>query len=112
MLRPTAICKSVIKISVNINVSSSTTFLEHTVWVEGLKGERVDGCCPRCAKSFPLNVEALRDNAEVRCWHCHEPSKAYQHLEGAVPGLRREMLRPALNEVHERVRQQLKRHFK
>lgn len=86
--------------------------MEHTLWLEGIRGNRVEGCCPTCGKSFPVEVEALRENAEVRCWHCHEPSTAIDLLGEAFPGLHQEMLQPAIDDMLKDLKNQLKGLFK
>lgn len=106
MQKPTVICKSLIELSVRIEASNSSSYLESLIWVEGGQGIRTEGTCPNCHKSFPIAISAVQSNSEIRCWHCHLPEEALNFLIESHPGLKEDLVRPAIDELLKSIKDQ------
>ena len=91
--------KGFLEIKMQIQMSDRTMPLEHTLWLECFRGNKIDVSCVWCRKSFLLTREQLQDNSTVRCWHCREENEALSALCEAHPGLLEEMLRPATQQL-------------
>lgn len=106
------VCKDLLEIQVEIRMDTSSSYLTQTVWLEGVHGSRLEGTCPWCRRSFLLDHSNVRDNAEVRCWHCGVATEGLELLHGAHPGLLSELMAPALDELLSGIQQQLRRAFR
>lgn len=112
MPEPLNICKSFLEVKVKIEMSTSSSFLEHSLWLEGVRGNRLEGCCLWCSKSFLIELDAVEANAEVRCWHCGLASEGLSLLAEANPGLTQELMSPAISELLNDIQKSLSRVFR
>lgn len=96
MTMPVLICKPLLEVNVQIETDTNSSF-EHTLWLEGHRGGRLEGVCSWCSRMFPLTLAEVQSNATVRCWHCGASAESLEFLDGAHPGLTALLVAPAID---------------